>query len=69
MPKTLEDLAARLFEMGSSEATSVGEVLESIWWDEKDDEKAKALALESLKSFQAWAKKAEEVLSGVRTEL
>lgn len=64
-----EDLHAKLYQMGSSEATTVGDGLETIWWDTKTDDEAKALALEYLKALQGWAKKAEEVLTGVRSEL
>jgi hypothetical protein len=65
----VEDLSAKLHEMGSSEASMLGTALETIWWDTKTDEEAKDLAIESLKVIQGWAKKAEEVLTGVRSEL
>jgi hypothetical protein len=55
--------------MGSTEATTLAEGLETIWWDNEVDEEAKGISIEYLKNIQAWAKKAEEVLIGVRTEL
>ena len=65
----VEDLSAKLLEMGSSEASALGEALEGIWWDTESDEEAKDLAIEYLKVIQGWAKKAEEVLMGVRADL
>lgn len=64
-----EDLQAKLYQMGSSEASTIGEGLENIWWATEDDEKAKELAVAYLKEIQGWAKRAEEVLTGVRPEL
>lgn len=65
----VELLYAKLYQMGSAEATTLGDGLETIWWDTKTDEEATALATEYLKNIQGWAKKAEEVLTGVRKEL
>jgi hypothetical protein len=65
----VEDLSAKLKQMGSTEASTLGDGLETIWWDTKTDEDAKDLAIEYLKCIQAWAKKAEEVLNGARKEL
>lgn len=64
-----EDIHARLYQMGSAEASDLGNALENIWWDSKTDKEAKELALAYLKEIQGWAKKVEEVLSGVRQEL
>lgn len=65
----VDELFPKLYRMSSSEATMVGEALEQIWWDTKTDDEAKDLAIASLKIIQGWAKKAEEVLTGVRPEL
>lgn len=65
----LEDLHVKLYQMGSTEASTIGDGLETIWWEHKDDEEAKKLAIEYLKNIQAWAKKAEEVLRGIRPEI
>lgn len=65
----LEALHAKLYQMGSTEASTLAEDLETIWWDYENDEEAKLLAIEYLKNIQAWAKKAEEVLTGVRAEI
>lgn len=65
----VEDLSSKLHEMGSSEATALGTALETIWWETKTDDEAKDLAIEYLKVIQGWAKKAEEVLMGVRADL
>lgn len=65
----VEILCGKLREMGSTEASTLGDGLESIWWDTKTDEEAKDLAIEYLKNIQRWAKKAEEILTGVRQEI
>lgn len=65
----VEDLSVKLRQMGSAEASAIGDGLETIWWDTKTAEEAKLLGIEYLKNIQAWAKKAEEVLTGTRPEL
>lgn len=65
----LEDLHSRLYQMGSTEANTLADGLETIWWDYSDDEEAKKIGIEYLKNIQAWAKKAEEVLMGIRAEI
>ncbi|HEY5444460.1 MAG TPA: hypothetical protein VIJ87_08340 [Pyrinomonadaceae bacterium] len=65
----LEDLQAKLHQMGSAEASALGQALETIWWDESDDVKAQELAIAYMREIQGWAKRVEEVLTGVRKEL
>lgn len=65
----LEDLQAKLYQMGSEEASALGEAIENIWWDESDDTKAQELAIAYMREIQGWAKRVEEVLTGVRKEL
>jgi len=55
--------------MGSAEASALGQALETIWWDESDDVKAQELAIAYMREIQGWAKRVEEVLTGVRKEL
>jgi len=65
----LEDLQAKLYQMGSAEASALGEAIEDIWWKESDDTKAQELAIAYMREIQGWAKRVEEVLTGVRKEL
>lgn len=65
----VELLQVKLCHIGSAEGTALGDGLETLWWNTDTDEEATALAIEYLKNIQALAKKAEEVLMGIRTEL
>lgn len=66
---TMEELYRKLYQIGSTEATFVADGLETCWLDDGDDEKAKAKAIEFCRNLQGWAKKAEEVITGVRKDL
>jgi hypothetical protein len=65
----VELLQVKLCQMDSAEGTALGDGLETIWWKTETDEAATALAIEYLRNIQDLAKKAEEILTGVRTEL